>query len=65
MDKINEDTEFLEVQAMIRYLLKNQMISAREAALLIQTASSAYENLPPESRVQLIRSLFITLENFS
>ncbi len=65
LEKITEDTDYMEVQAMIRYLLKNQMISAREAALLIQTASSAYENLEQEKRVQLIRSLFITLENFS
>ena len=50
---------------MIAYLLKNQMITNREAALLHTTAQAAYETMEPEERVRLIRTLFMTLERLS
>ena len=64
-EKIDEDTEFSVVQSMIAYLLKNQMITNREAALLHTTAQAAYETMEPEERVRLIRTLFMTLERLS
>ena len=64
-DKIDEDTEFPVVQSMIAYLLKHQMITNREAALLLTTAQTAYETMEPEERVRLLRTLFMTLERLS
>ena len=64
-EKIDEDTDFSVVQSMIAYLLKHQMITNREAALLLTTAQTAYEAMEPEDRVQLLRTLFMTLERLS
>jgi transcriptional regulator CtsR len=64
-EKIDEETEFSVVQSMIAYLLKHQMITNREAALLLTTAQTAYEAMEPEDRVQLLRTLFMTLERLS
>ncbi len=64
-EKIDEDTEFSVVQSMIAYLLKHQMITNREAALLLTAAQAAYETMEPEERVRLIRTLFMTLERLS
>ena len=65
LDKIDETTEIQEVQSMVRYLLQHQLIQSREAALIMQVATTAYEKLLPEDRVQLIQSVFLTLENFT
>ena len=64
-EKIDEDTDFPVVQSMIAYLLKHQMITNREAALLLTTAQTAYETMEPEERVRLLRTLFMTLERLS
>ena len=64
-EKIDEDTDFSVVQSMIAYLLKHQMITNREAALLLTTAQTAYETMEPEERVRLLRTLFMTLERLS
>lgn len=65
LDKIDGDTEFVEIKAMVRYLIQQQMISAREGALVIQTANCAYETMDTADRVKLLKSLFITLAEFS
>ena len=66
LDKIDAGTEFVEVKAMLQYLIQHQMISTREGSLLLlQTAKSAYENMPPEPRVKLVKSLFTTLAELS
>lgn len=65
LDKIDETTEIQEVQSMVRYLLQHQLIQSREAALIMQVATTAYEKLLPADRVQLIQSVFLTLENFT
>ncbi len=64
---INDKTEFAEVQSMVRYLLQHQMITNREAALMMQVISTAYqsETMPAEERVRLLKAMFLTLENFS
>ena len=64
-EKIDEDTEFSVVQSMVAYLLKHQMITNREAALLLTTAQAAYETMEPEDRVRLLRTLLMTLERLS
>ncbi|MBR6343972.1 MAG: CtsR family transcriptional regulator [Selenomonadaceae bacterium] len=67
LEKINDKTEFAEVQSMVRYLLQHQMITNREAALMMQVISTAYqsETMPAEERVRLLKAMFLTLENFS
>ena len=63
--KIDEDTEFPVVQSMVAYLLKHQMITNREAALLLTTAQAAYDTMEPSDRVELLRTLLKTLERLS
>jgi transcriptional regulator CtsR len=65
LDKIDETTEIQEIQSMVRYLLQHQLIQSREAALIMQVVTTAYEKLLPEDRLQLIQSMFLTLENFT
>ena len=62
---IDVNTEYAAVQSMIRYLLQHQFISSREAALVMQVVTAAYDKLEPEERVHLIKSMLLTLENFS
>ncbi len=67
LGKINEKTEFPEVQSMVRYLLQHQMITNREAALMMQVISAAYQSptMPAQERVRLLKAMLLTLENFS
>ena len=65
LEKLDQDTDFVEIKAMLRYLIQHEMISTRECTLLLQTAKSAYENMPPEPRTKLLRALFSTLAQFS
>ncbi|MBR3457969.1 MAG: CtsR family transcriptional regulator [Selenomonadaceae bacterium] len=67
LEKINDKTEFVEVQSMVRYLLQHQMISNREAALMMQVIASAYqsETMTVQERVRLLKSILLTLKNFS
>ncbi len=65
LSKINEDTEFPMVQSMVRYLLQHQLITNREAALMLQVITAAYAKMEPAERVHLMKSMFMTLENFS
>ena len=65
LGKIKEDTEYPMVQSMVRYLLQHQLISNREAALVMQVVTTAYEKMEPAERVHFLKSIFLTLENFS
>ena len=67
LDKIDKDTELPMVQSMVHYLLQHQMITNREAALMMQVISAAYqsETMPAEERVRLLKAMLLTLENFS
>ena len=65
LGKIKEDTEYPMVQSMVRYLLQHQLISNREAALVMQVVTTAYEKMEPAERVHVLKSIFLTLENFS
>lgn len=67
LSKINERTSFTEVQSMVRYLRQHQMISNRETALLMQVINYSFqsETIEPLERVRLIKSMILTLENFS
>ncbi len=67
LEKIDAETEFTEVQAMVRYLLQHEMITNREAALMMQVISLAFhsQSMPDSERVQLLKSMLLTLINFS
>lgn len=60
--KIDEDTPYETVHSMVEYLIKHQMISTREAAIMMQAITAAYEVMEPEDRVQLLHTLLLTLE---
>ena len=64
LEKLEDDQEYETVQSMVRYLLQHQMISKREAALVMASVTSAYEAMDTDERVHLIKSLFLTLEHY-
>lgn len=64
--KIDEDTDLPMVTSMIQYLSKHDMIADRERALLMQVVTNAFESgMEPAVRVSLLKSLILTLQNFS
>lgn len=67
LQKITVDTEFVTVQSMVRYLLEHQMISKREAALMMQVIVSLFnsQTIDETERVRVLKTMFLTLENFS
>lgn len=67
LQKITADTEFATVQSMVRYLHEHQMISKREAALMMQVIASLYNSsaVDKAERVRILKTMFLTLENFS
>lgn len=65
LDQINTDTEFADIKSMVRYLIKHQMISSREGALVLQAANSAYLGMAAPERVNMLKALFVTLAEFS
>ena len=67
LEKINKDTEMPMVQSMVHYLLQHQMITTREAALMMQVVGNVFqsESITPVERVHLLKSMLLTLENFS
>ena len=64
---INVDTDQKTMQAMLKYLHEHQMISTREAALLMQVVNEAFQSksLSDKERVRLLKVMLLTLENFS
>ena len=64
LEKLEDDPEYETVQSMVRYLFQHQMISKREAALVMASVTSAYEAMDTDERVHLIKSLFLTLEHY-
>ena len=67
LGKVNEETQYAEVQSMVRYLLQHQMISSREAALMMQVVVAVFqsEHVTDQERVHLLKSMLMTLANFS
>ena len=65
LEQINADTEFADIKSMVRYLIKHQMISSREGALVLQAANSAYLGMAAPERVNMLKALFVTLAEFS
>ena len=65
IDKIEDDTPLEAVRSMVAYLLKHQMITNREAALLLPVITAAYGTMEPTERVPLLKTIFLTLERLS
>lgn len=65
LNKIHEETTFDEIKDMVRYLAQHQLINYREAALIMQFATFAYDEVEAEERTNLLRSIFLTVANFS
>ena len=66
MSKIDENTDMETVQSMVRYLAQHGMVETREAALLMQMVTGLFhsETLAAKERVQMIKTMISTLENF-
>ncbi len=66
IEKIDAQTDQGAVRSMVHYLLQHEMVSSREAALLMQVVTAAYRSgMRAEERVHLLKSLLLTLEKFS
>ena len=65
LERLTEESDISLVQSMVRYLVQHQMITTREAALVMQSVTTAYKKLKPKDRLRFIRSLLLTLEKFS
>lgn len=67
LSKIDAHTSLKTTASMVNYLLNQDMITAREGALLMQVVTAVYdsEEVSDEARVHLLKSLIHTLENFS
>ncbi|WP_196592700.1 CtsR family transcriptional regulator [Pectinatus sottacetonis] len=65
IDKINTDTTVKDLHNMIDYMLRHSMIKNREAALLLQFFDNIYDKFSPPDRVELLRSIFVTLADFA
>ena len=66
LSKINEETDMETVQSMVRYLAQHGMVETREAALLMQMVTGLFhsETLAAKERVQMLKTMMLTLENF-
>ena len=66
LSKINEDTDMETVQSMVRYLAQHGMVETREAALLMQVVTGLFHSktLAAKERVQMLKTMILTLENF-
>ena len=65
INDIDEETPFDDVKSMLEFLLQNKLITRREAELAAQMAFSLYkseeaEQIAPEERANLVRSIFAT-----
>lgn len=66
IEKIDAQTDQRTVRSMVHCLLQHEMVSSREAALLMQVVTAAYRSgMRAEERVHLLKSLLLTLEKFS
>ena len=66
LSKISEETDMETVQSMVHYLARHGMVETREAALLMQVVTGLFhsETLAAKERVQMLKTMILTLENF-
>ena len=66
IESLDETASFVNVKSMLSFLLKNKIITQREAELVAQMSANLYQSeaagkIAPAERVKLIRSIFATL----
>lgn len=64
-EQIDDATSFVEIKQIVRYLTANSLINGREAALIMQVATFVFQKAAPQERVGLLRSVFLTLADFT
>lgn len=66
LSKIDEETDMETMQSMVRYLVQHGMVETREAALLMQMMTGLFhsETLAAKERVQMLKTMILTLEKF-
>lgn len=64
ISKITENTTIKDLRGMINYMLRNDLIKNREAALIYQAFNHVYDKLTTEDRADFLRSLVATLADF-
>lgn len=66
LSKIDEETDMETMQSMVRYLVRHGMVETCEAALLMQMVTGLFrsETLAAQERVQMLKTMILTLENF-
>lgn len=69
ISEINTDTTFEMIHDMLEFLINRRLITRREAEIVVQTAYALYksekaEEISPEERTRILRTMFITLSNF-
>ena len=66
LSKIDEETNMETMQSMVRYLVQHGMVETREAALLMQMVTGLFhsETLAAKERVQMLKTMILTLEKF-
>ena len=70
VNEIDARTPFAEIKSMIDFLLKNKLVTRREAELIAQMSANLYkseasEQISAEERAKLIRSIFVTLSKIT
>lgn len=70
INSIDENTDCDEIKFFLNVLLQNRTISTREAELVMQTALTLYQKeygqeITPEARVEILRSIFKTLSRIT
>lgn len=67
LDDIDEKTEEKTVRSMVQYLHEHELVTTREAALLMQVVSYAFgsPHVTAHERARLLKVMLLTLENFS
>ncbi|TCS77507.1 CtsR family transcriptional regulator [Pectinatus cerevisiiphilus] len=65
INKINNETTVKDLHNMIDYMLKHNLIKNREAALIYQSFNNIYNKISASDRANFLRSLFITLADFT
>ena len=66
LSKIDEETDMETMQSMVRYLVQHGMVETREVALLMQMVTGLFhsETLAAKERVQMLKTMILTLEKF-
>lgn len=63
--EIDQDTSFAAMHNLVQHLAKHNLITAREAALVMTVVSAAFATMDDDTRVHLLRTIFATLDHLN